>query len=200
MALFACAAMAISSVRAPASPCAAKCCSAAARILRAVAGSSTLLRPRAMFLSDSQPVHVFLGIPSAHGNSTRKSLIEMLQISWRQLHIQRAKILVKVRAPLCSRDRNDVFALRQHPGECQLCRRAMLLCGRFFHMLHQPHILLKIFALETRRHPPEILGTKLGALHLACENSAPQRTVRDEPDAQLAAGIENFAFRVARAK
>src|ERR1700722_4292601 len=46
MALFARAAVAISSVRAPAKPCSAKWRSAAARIRRAIAGSWTFLRPR----------------------------------------------------------------------------------------------------------------------------------------------------------
>src|SRR5271165_4006400 len=49
MALFACAAAAISSVRAPAIPPAAKCCSAAAKMRLAVAGFSVFRRPRGMF-------------------------------------------------------------------------------------------------------------------------------------------------------
>src|SRR6202041_2484456 len=189
--------MAISSVRAPSIPWAAKCRSAAARIRRATAGSSTLLRPRAIIVSDPQTAHVFLRISRSDGRPSGRHLVDPPQVSGAERNPEGPEILVEVRAPLCARNGHDVFALREHPGQSQLRWSAMLFLGDLFNARDQFQVLLEVLALKARRHAPEILGAKFRTLHLAGEDAATERAVGDKSNPQLAAGRKDPALGIA---
>src|ERR1700674_4694613 len=151
MALFACAAAAISSVRAPAIPWVAKCCSAAARMRRAVAGFSTFLRPR--FISGPSNSHAFhrgFGVTRAGSHAARSDLVNALQVGCGELHFERSEIFIEILAALCARDGNNVLTARKHPGQRELCGRATLLGCHLLNPLDELKILLKVFALKAR--------------------------------------------------
>src|SRR5271156_6027137 len=117
MALFACAATAISSVRAPAIPSAAKCSSAAARMRRANAGFSAFFRPRLIrFFSNAHPLHHFLRIAVACRSTARRTFLDASQIRRGKRNIECGEVFLEILALGRARNWNDVLALREHPG------------------------------------------------------------------------------------
>ena len=63
----------------------------------------------------------------ARGGARRQDVVEPLQVAVGQLDLERADILVEIFDALGARDRHDVLALRQHPGERELGGGAALL-------------------------------------------------------------------------
>ena len=86
----------------------------------------------------------------------------------------RADVLLQIAAPLGARDRHDVLALRQHPGERQLpgvqpLRRRDRLDPR-----HEVEVLLEVLALEARRLPAPVVGLEIvGRADLAGQEARP---------------------------
>ena len=58
-------------------------------------------------------------------------------------------------------NRDDVFALRQHPRERELGRRAIFFARDLAHPLHQIEVALEILTLKTRRLPPVIIRRQI---------------------------------------
>ncbi len=58
---------------------------------------------------------------------------------------------------VCCRNRNNIFALGQHPSERELCRRAFLLASNLANTLQEIGIALKIVSLKSRCRKPEIV-------------------------------------------
>src|SRR5262249_49837580 len=112
--------------------------------------------------------------------------------------VERAEVLLQVRAPLRARDRDDVVALREDPRERELRGPAALLRGELLHAADEVEVLLEVVALEARRHPPVVVGREvLEALDLPGEEAASERAVRHEPDPELPARGEDAVFRIA---
>src|SRR6185312_3509630 len=95
-------------------------------------------------------------------------------------------------------DRDDVLALRQHPGERQLRGRAALLLSHLLDFADERDVLLEILPLEARVIAAEIvLGEVVRRLELAGEEPAAERRISDIADAQLAHRGKHFGLRVA---
>src|SRR5580698_1792162 len=112
MALLAWAASAIWSVRAPASPCSAKCSSAACRMREAVAWSSVFGRPRLILVvlksrSQSHAHHHLLVIPKTRRRALWSDFLQPLHIGRGERNIRRSQIVVQILAPLGPGNGND---------------------------------------------------------------------------------------------
>jgi hypothetical protein len=64
--------------------------------------------------------HHLLSVTLAGRDSLWKRFRQSPQVFWSELHIQRGRILFQIFAAFGSGDRDDVVALRQYPGQCQL--------------------------------------------------------------------------------
>ena len=87
-------------------------------------------------VSDSLRHHV-LGIALACGGVFRKDLVQVGKIFLRQGDVHRCGIFFQKFSALRARDRDNVVALRQHPGESQLRWLAMFLDRKVFYLVHQ---------------------------------------------------------------
>src|SRR6185295_1436128 len=104
-------------------------------------------------------------------------------------------VLLEVGTPLRPRDGDDVRALREHPGEGELSRRAALLGGDRLDTRDEVQVALKVVALEARRHAAIVVGRQiLEATDLAGEETPSERAVGDEADLELAAGCKDVVF------
>src|ERR1700732_1492254 len=209
MALLAWAARAISSVRAPAIPCAAKCCSAAARMRPAVAGCSTFLRPSFIYHASFVAGHKFVlkvyalhstrGIAFAGGHAERGDFVDTQEFRSGNRNFKRSKILIEIRSPLCARNGYYVFSPRKHPRQRELRGSAAFLGCNFLNSLNQFQVLLEVLALKSRSMPAVIvLRDILKFLELARQKTAAKRAVCDESNSQLVADGKDFVFGIAR--
>src|SRR6266568_3214344 len=129
----------------------------------------------------------------------RRDLVDAREILACKIDIDRADIFLQIFAPFCAGDRNDVVALCQYPGECQLRGRALFFARDFFHALYQVEIALKIFSLKSRRRAPVIVFRQvLRGFNLPGQKSATERAVWHKPNTKLTAHAEHFCFRIAR--
>src|ERR1051326_6733400 len=111
------------------------------------------------------------------------------------MHVESGKILAKILSPFSAGDRHDVATLLQEPGDRDLRRRAALLRRQFAYRIGQFAVALEIRALEARELTPSVvLGEFLGRFDLTRDQSAAERTVRHEADAQLATGRQHLRF------
>src|SRR5579871_5009193 len=167
-------------------PCAAKWRSAESNMRRATSGFFAFLRPLRTSL-ESYSFHLIFGVPVADGEVARGDFIQLLQISLSECHVQAAHIFREVAATLRSRDWNNVVALRQHPSERQLRRRAAFCRCHLFHAIDQRQIFREIRALTTWGSTPKVIGREIfELLYLPREEAAAERAERHESDAQFA--------------
>lgn len=107
------------------------------------------------------------------------------------MHLERPDILLHVLDLLCAGDWYDVVALRRQPRERQLAWRAALLICEGLEAVHQHQILRKVLRAKARHDATEVVGRKVvGTLDLTCQEAATKRCVREDGDAELAAGGE----------
>ena len=154
------------------------------------------LRPSA--LSINRP-HPRLVIPRPLRHALGRDLLDLLQIARRELHLEGADVFLEILPLLRPGDRHDVLALRQHPRERELGRRALLPPRDLLDVRHQVEVLLEVVALEARGVPAVVVGREVveGA-EPAGEEAAAQRAVGDEADAELAAERQDLVLGVAR--
>src|SRR6185312_1829263 len=111
----------------------------------------------------------------------RERIVEALQIGGSECQSERADVLCNVAGPLRAWDRDDVAALRQHPGERELRRRAMLLFSHFGN--GEIEVLLEVPAQEARRIAAVVARIEiLGRFDLSRKKAAAERAVGDEAD------------------
>src|SRR5204862_3579835 len=89
-------------------------------------------------------------IALARRRARRNDAIDAREILRRELHVERAQILFEILAALRARDGNDVAALRKHPCQCQLRRRAVLLGRDPVDLIDELQVLREIVSLESR--------------------------------------------------
>src|SRR5258707_11504859 len=72
-------------------------------------------------------------------------------------------------------------SLGEHPGQCQLCRRNAFFAGQLLDRCSQLEVFLQRLLSETGIRPPPIAWVEIiEFLDCTCQESAPERTVRDE--------------------
>src|SRR5438477_10692588 len=128
-----------------------------------------------------------IAIPSRH--SFRRNRVQRRQIFPSQPNIHRRRIFFDAHPPFRSRDRNDVFALCQQPGERQLRGGATLTLGHCLQLVHDAEISFEVLWLKPRIPTAGIIVRQIGdGAKTAGEESSAQRTERDKTDSKLAAG------------
>src|SRR5688500_17201397 len=143
-------------------------------------------------------LHRLFGVSRSSGGALGRDTLDVTQFILRQRDIQRAEVFLEELPALRSRDRNDVLALRQQPGERELRWRATLLAREVLDAAHQVEVLLEVLSLESGIDAAIVVRRQvLERPEAAGEKPATQRTVRDESDAELSTRREQFVFRIA---
>src|SRR2546421_6748861 len=133
------------------------------------------------------------------GDIFRCYFVDPFEIVRIQEHIERVHIFAQIFSPFRSRNWDDVFALRQDPGQGELRGRATFFPSDLAHLANEIQIALKIFSLKPRGSPPVVvLRQVFKAFDLAGQESATERGIGDKTDAELAANTEHFLFWIAR--
>src|SRR5262245_19601131 len=161
-----------------------------------VARTRIAFTPRA---SQVDALHPRLGVAQSGRRVARNRAIDAAQLLRGEAHVHRPRVFLDVTAPLRPGNRHDVRTLGQHPGEGELRGGALLLLGHLLDRLGQRQIARKILALKARVVAAIVVGGEvLWLFEPAAQESAPQRAVSDEPDAELAACREDVMLGIAR--
>src|SRR5579862_1451118 len=94
-----------------------------------------------------------VGVAVAHRLAERIELDELVR---RQLDVARGRVLLEIRAPLRARDRDDVVAPREHPGERNLRGRRAARRRDLPHPLEELHVAIEVLAREARVRLAEV--------------------------------------------
>ena len=141
---------------------------------------------------------MLLDIARSRGGAGGQRLCDPRDVLGGERNLQRPQILIEIFAPLRAGNGHDVLALREHPGQRELRRRAALLARNALDTFEQRQILVEILALETRRLPPVVVLRQVaGRLEAPGQEAAPERAIGDEADAELAAGGEDLLLGLA---
>src|SRR5207247_578015 len=109
-----------------------------------------------------------------------------------ELDLHCAGVLLEVRPPLRSRDRHDVLATREHPGERELRGRDPLLARNLLDALDEIEIAPEGLSLEAGMVLAEVVLVEVvGRAEAPGEETASEWAVRDEPDSELAGRLEH---------
>src|SRR5919107_389604 len=93
---------------------------------------------------------------------------------------------------------HDEIPLVENPGKRELCSRHALTCRHFLQQFHERGVGGHVLGAEARKRSPEILGAEIVRfLDLTCQEAASQWAEWHEADTKFAAGVEDFAFRIA---
>src|SRR5207248_1070202 len=96
----------------------------------------------------------------------RQGSLELRQIGRGEHHIRGGHVLLEVFAPLRPRNRRDVLAPAQEPGERDLTRRRAFSLRHVLHRGCDAHVRFEVRALEPRVVPAEVaLREGFGALN-----------------------------------
>src|SRR5947209_10727245 len=82
--------------------------------------------------------------------------VDTREVFGRQLDVDRPSILLEVGATLGARNRDEVVALREHPGDGELRRSDALLLRDLLDLLREMQVGLEIRPGEARPAPTEI--------------------------------------------
>ena len=84
-----------------------------------------------------------------------------------------------------------------HPGESELRRRHALAHGQRLQRFDQPQVVCACLALEARHVRTPVVPRQFSRLYIAGQETAPERTVGNEADAQLAQRGQHRVFHIA---
>jgi len=76
-------------------------------------------------VSPANQLHHVLGITRSGGDADRGDFGDLFQVVIGQFHFCRCNIFLEIFPLLGAGDGNDVFALGQHPGQCELPNASM---------------------------------------------------------------------------
>jgi hypothetical protein len=129
----------------------------------------------------------------------RKCGVERRHFAWVERDLRSGGIRFQVRSALGARNRNDIVALGEEPGQRELGRRAALRSRHLIQRRDQRKVPAKVVALEAGKRAAHIvLVEPIEAGDAAREEAASKRTEGHETDAEFAAGLKSAEFRIAR--
>ena len=143
-------------------------------------------------------IHQSLGprsIPVAGGDIRREDLAQSIEDIGSKRKIDGGRILLQIFAAFGARNRHDVLALRQHPGQGQADSASLPdSAANCSHLLDQFKIALKVLALKARTVAPIIVRLKIiGAFDGARQESSAQWTIGDKAMPSLRQAAESPA-------
>jgi hypothetical protein len=111
----------------------------------------------------------------------RREVVQPFDLRGAQLDAVGGGVLLDARNPLGARNRRDVVALREQPGQRDLGRSDSYLSGNGSNLVDDAQIALEVLAGEARvRLAPVVVGELLGRADLAGEEAVAERRVRNE--------------------
>src|SRR4029453_16631838 len=150
----------------------------------------------APLLSIDECHHSFV-VPGPGHRIRSERTVERLDV----LRIQRQgsgqDVLFEVAAPLGARNRDDVAAPGEQPGQRHLAGGRSLPLGDLLNYSRGPHVGLEVLALKAGIAPAIVaFGVVLGAPGSTRQEPAPERAERHETDAELPEQGEDPALQV----
>src|SRR5262245_34391188 len=143
--------------------------------------------------SNSHHLELEFRIAKSGGGLRRKRLLECLHLGVAQCDVDRGRVLLEIFAPLGARDRYDIVAARQQPGECDLRHGDAALLRRRLERPEQREVLLEVALLEARMGVAAVACDEVVALGKgAAEEAAPERRIGHEADAELFQGWQDL--------
>src|SRR5438094_1778890 len=140
-------------------------------------------------------LHGRFGVAGAGRHTFRHGFVNACQIFASQGDLKRPQVFFEVILAAAARNGKDILALREHPGERELRRRATLLPRTLFNPFHHVEVFLELLSLKARGVPPPVVGSQiLKALDSPGQETAAERAVGDKGDAKLAAGGDDFVL------
>src|SRR5712671_998976 len=161
------------------------------------------LRPTAGlagFLIPLDPHHLELefGIAQPRCGVGRKRFFKRLDLGFCQRDVDRSGIFLQIFSPFGARDRDNIVAAREQPGDGNLRRRDAALFGGGLERYEQVQVLFEIAFLETRMGMAPVGGNEIVArLERAAQEPAPQRRIGHEADAEFLERRQNLLLDVA---
>ena len=102
-----------------------------------------------------------LGVALTTSSALRGDLFQTAQIVGGKVYAEGCDVFFQILAALRAGNGNDIVALRQQPGKSELPRSTFLFLRYKLDSSDEIEILLKIFALETRRKSAIVVGSKI---------------------------------------
>ena len=114
----------------------------------------------------------------------RCEVVQPCDLLGAQLDAVRGSVLFDAGDALGARDRSDVVALREQPGQSDLCWCCTRLGGNGLDLIDDAQVAPEVFAGEARVGlAPVVIGELIGRADLAGEEAVAERRVRNEADA-----------------
>ena len=127
----------------------------------------------------------------------RREVVQPLDLLGAQLDAVGGGVFLDAGDPLGAGNRRDVVALREQPGQRDLCRCCTCLAGNGLDFVDDAQVALEVLAGEAWVGlAPVVVGELLGRADVAGEEAMPERRVGNESDAQLAQQRQQFGLRV----
>src|SRR5271165_706438 len=137
-------------------------------------------------------------IPVARRGTRGQDPVDLLELFRRQPDMHGAEVFVEIPGPFRTRYRHDILPLSEDPRKRQPARRAALGHGKLFDRCHKIEVLLKVLTLEPWFVAAEVFRRQvIDRLELSGQESATQRAVGDEPDAQFPHGRQDLGLGLA---
>jgi hypothetical protein len=105
-----------------------------------------------------------------------REIVQPFHLLGAQLDAVSGCVLLDASHPLGAGNRGNVVALRQQPGQSDLCRCRTRLCGDGLDLVHDVQVALEVLAGKPRVGlAPVVVGELLGRADLAGEEAVAQR-------------------------
>src|SRR5207247_2908963 len=129
----------------------------------------------------------------------RREVVQPFDLLGAQLDAVGGGVLLDPGNPLGAGNRSDVIALREQPGQRDLCRCCSDLLGNGSNLVDDAEIALEVLAGEARVGlAPVVVRELLGRADLAREEAVAERRAGNEADAQLAQQRQQLGIPVTR--
>src|SRR4051794_26446757 len=131
-------------------------------------------------------------IAVAGGRAERKGRLERRQLLGAEDEVDGLDVLFQVAPPLGARNGDQEGPLGQQPCQRELGWRGTAGGSKLGDAADELEVALEVVSLKTRRLAPVVVGGEvLEALELASQETAPERSVGQEADAEGRTGVEH---------
>src|SRR5581483_2338154 len=117
------------------------------------------------------------------------------KLFFRKGDLERRGVLLQMGDPGRSRNRDDVGAAGEKPGEREPGGLHLFIGGDPLDLFYQVEVPLEVLPLKAGEDPPPVVRLQIvDAFDLSAQESPAERAVGDEADAELPAGRKDLVF------
>ena len=128
----------------------------------------------------------------------REHGVDLGQLFFGQMEIQRTGIFLEILPPLRSRNRDEIIPPSQNPRKRELTRSTTDAIRDFSHFVYQRKIFLEVVALKARAVAPVvIIGKIFRRFERSSKKSSAEWTVWNEADSKAATSVEDIVLGIA---